>query len=156
MAFISADCLVCERVLQETDSVFTIIRVVNLFTLTPFPGIPIESLPASLCFFANVQFSSDDESKHTISLIVIRPSGDENEKPALTDQQIPVGKIPEMPRSVALIARMSVAAKELGIHQIVLKVDGREVARTQFFLALAKSAETPPQDLPDKRSPTVQ
>jgi hypothetical protein len=154
MAFISADCLVCERVLQEADGVFTIIRVVNIFTLTPLPGIPVEALPASLCFFASVRFSSDDESKHTISLKVIRPSGEEKEQPALTDQQIPVGKIPEMPRSVALLARMGVAPKEFGIHQIVLIVDGSEVARAQFVLA--KSSVTLPQDSSDKRSPTVQ
>jgi len=154
MAFMSADCLVCERVLQEADGVSTIIRVVNMFTATPLPGIPIEAIPAPICFFATVRFSSDDESKHTITLTLIRPSGDENERPVLTDQQIPAGKIPEMPRSAILIVRMPVAVKEFGIHQIVLKVDGNEVARTHFVLA--KSPETLPQDATDKRSPTVQ
>ncbi|HEY1902117.1 MAG TPA: hypothetical protein VGG56_06790 [Terracidiphilus sp.] len=153
MAFLSATCLICERVLRETDNAVSVIRLVNIFSFKSIPDLPVDKQAVPIVVFGIVQFSANDDDKHTVVLVIVRPDGEQSEVPLTTDQQIPVGPIIELPRAAHIIAQLGVVPRQVGIHQVVLKVDGIERARTQFVLRQAPDDPTlelsgsPPQVL---------
>jgi len=74
-----AAALMCERVLEEKDQVLSIIRVVDIFYVQPFPrDLPKEAqavapFVAVLCF--KKSFAETSPVKHTVSLVLHGPSG---------------------------------------------------------------------------------
>lgn len=136
MAFLSASCLICERILREADNALSVIRLVGLFSTRPHPQIPIEQQGVPVGALGIVSFSPDDDTKHIISATLIRPSGEETDMGLMADQPIPLGIIPELPRTVHLVMQLGVFPKEFGVHALVIKVDGTEAARSQFVLRL--------------------
>jgi hypothetical protein len=137
MAFLSATCIICERVLRETDNVLSAIRIVNVFTVQPIPDIAIELQATPISILGTIQFSPDDEANHSISLVMIRPDGEESEMPLTSEQVVPPSIFPEMPRAAVLLVQLGVLGKGFGVHKVVLKSDGVEVVRAQFLLKLA-------------------
>ncbi len=135
MAFLSANYWICERALREVDGVFSVIRIVDYFVTRILPEIPIEQQMAQMCCAGVVRFTADDDANHTITMTLVRPNGEETVNPLITDQAVPVSKVPTLPRAVWTVIQLGVSPKQFGQHQIVIKLDGQEVARTEFTLA---------------------
>lgn len=135
MALLSANCVICERALREADGVFSAIRIVDIFFVPNVPGIPLDQQVVPITLLGMIRVSSEDDTEHTIELSLTRPNGEESVVNVVSNQPIPIGRFSGAPRSISIIARMGVLAKQLGMHQIAIKFDNQEVANTQFTLS---------------------
>jgi hypothetical protein len=138
---LSAIILICEKALHEADEVISAIRIADAFYVPPpLPGIPIESHHVMMNLIIMCKFKPDDESKHSLTLLLRRPNGTEKNvdfgKPievSLSEIDI---KVPGSPRGFNFICMpWGVKAICMGVHQVVLSIDGEEVTSTFFTLA---------------------
>lgn len=135
MAVLSANCIICERALKEADNVLSAIRIVDLFYTAISTEIPVEQQAVPMTIIANVRFTSDDTANHTAELNIVRPDGEEKRVTILSDAPVPPGApFEEFPKLLVIFAQLGVSPKQFGLHQVVVVLDGAEVARTQFTL----------------------
>jgi hypothetical protein len=135
---LSVAALVCERILQEGDTVFSAIRIVDLFYVPP--NAPAGS--AKIVYVLVMLKTTVSNAKHRISIVHEPPNGPATEVGSqegyqftsnISDESVPVGF------SVAI--ELSVALQLLGTHNVRVLVDGDEVGRAYF--TFMQRPETP-------------
>lgn len=134
MAVVSAYALVCQQVLNEVDGVPSAIRIVEVFFLPSDPATvepPFPPLP--MCLFINVRFTGDDNDPHSLFFTLVRPDGSSKTIP-IDENRVAASKYKETDKSIMAIGRIGVEPKELGQHNILVHVDGQEVAKAFFTL----------------------
>ncbi len=143
MALLSANCIICERTLRETDSVISAIRVVDVFRTQVSAEIPVERQVVPMNVVAIIRLSSDDDTLHTVELAIIRPDGETTPNTLASNVVAPPGTNPDYPRVLFVIGALGVTPRQFGLHHIVIYLDGAEVARTQFTLEEMPEVPTP-------------
>ena len=138
---ISADLLVCEKILIEGDGVMSMIRLVDIFYVNTIPEIPIERQGSQMSVLGMIRVQIGDLEEHAIELRLMRPSG---ESSAIGDtQKIRMEpKEPNAPGGFNFVAQLGVIAKEMGVHYFVMLFDGTEIARAPFTLVERKQVES--------------
>jgi hypothetical protein len=116
-----------------------VIRIIDVFHVTIRPEIPIEQQAVAMTIFVRaIVLEPSDESQHTVSVTLARPSG----------EVINLGPIFEgafnstvagAPGGFNINLRFSIAPKELGVHYVSVLLDGTEITETAFTLLAATS-----------------
>jgi hypothetical protein len=138
MALISATFVICERALREADGVLSAIRIVDYFVAPPpeiLAEVPLERQAVQMTILGGIRVTRDDDENHEIVLTLVRPNGEESPNVLATGQPIPVGRIPDIPRQVWVVAQIGVTPKQFGPHYFKISLDGAEIARVHFTLA---------------------
>src|SRR5271166_5478687 len=133
MALISANCIICERAIQEKDDVISAFRIIDLFFANPVSSFPIEQQEIPITFVGFIRLTEDDDAEHVVGVRISGPNREPSVIPIGEKKAIP-GKFPGLPRQAALLGQIGVIP-HLGAYELVLLFDGEEVAKTQFILA---------------------
>src|SRR6266478_5219642 len=136
---LSATLLLCEKILNE-DGVFSIIRIGDLYYVPSVPDIPPEKQVVLMNLLIMCTFEADDQCEHLITLRLKRPDGSEKyvelEKPLTVDLGKLPPKFPDVPRKINFIAApWGVKPTHMGVHCLILAVDGQDYTSTFFTLA---------------------
>jgi hypothetical protein len=135
---LTSHILICEHVLNEKDDVFSVIRLVDLFTIRqPLP----EQEKAGVQISALVQLKSQigDNQPHSFRLDLVRPNGETTllmENPSVVIES----KASNAPGGANLIVNIGVLLKQMGTHYFTLMVDGEEACRAPFTLRLDEAS----------------
>jgi hypothetical protein len=140
---ISADLLICEKVLIEGDGVMSAIRLVDIFYVSKAPDIPMERQGAQMSVLGMIKVEIGDLEEHEIEVRLVRPSGESSTigEPQKVRME---PKEPSSPGGFNFVAPLGVIAKEMGVHYFVLMFDGQEVTRALFTLVERKPATFEP------------
>jgi hypothetical protein len=142
---LSAIVILCEKILNE-DNIVSAIRIIDTFFIPPpRDGGPPENA-VLMHMLAVCKFSPDDDSTHLITLRLRRPDGTENDidfgKPFEASLADLKPRIPGVPPAINLMAPVGVKATHMGLHRVILFVDGEEVAAALFTLLPAPEQAT--------------
>jgi hypothetical protein len=135
-----ASAVICERIIEEKDGVFSALRLVDNF------HIP-ENFPenASVKFHVVIQLKAVPVPKESfrITAAIINPAGQRLALPPPPEPfKVPEDADPTVPGGVSLIFQVSVKPHTLGTYFLVIEVDGEEEVRVPFTLR-RKSAVAP-------------
>lgn len=145
MALVNAVAIICEKVLREPDEVTTLVRVVDLFTIPSDPKAVIQ-----LALWIQIKITADDDSKHSLSLEFVRPNGERENTPVITDTVLSPSLTPNLPHRILMAqGNMTVGSLVPGLYAYEVLFDGRVVAKTQFVVIAATPEETPDAQLSD-------
>lgn len=131
-----AAALLCEKVLQEKDSVMSFIRIVDRFPVPePEPGKPPSPVQATLV----VVFKAGDTSgKHYIKIRPQKPSGG-----LLFDQEFPV-LFEGQDRGVAIVAPMTLVLDEEGLYWFDVTFEEKLVTRIPLRVLYQRVGQSSP------------
>lgn len=140
---LTANILVCERLLLEQDGIASAIRVVDIFHVGVPEKLPADSVPM-IQTYAWVQLKSAPgySGKHVVQIRIINTVGESSvivEQPDAAFEAKP--GFEELPRAISLVVQLNLAVKRFGTCYVCVDVDGGEVARTPLTL-LERQAET--------------
>jgi hypothetical protein len=130
---ICINALVCERILHETEHVISLIRIVDLFWISPIPDMPIEKQHARMELFISGKLSPEDDKEHEIEIRMSRPGG------SIVSIGEPYKAIMEtsidgFPRGFNLSAQLNVIPKEMGIYYFEVWFDKEFAAKVPFAI----------------------
>lgn len=131
---LSSYVLLCQRLLQEKDEVFSAIRMIDVLFTDIMTELPIEKQTVPLSFLAGVKGHVGDASKHQIQIDLVRPDGESTKLGEANDISFVSTRYPDSPGGFNIVGEIGVVPKQLGVHFIVLSVDGEEAARAPFTL----------------------
>ncbi len=131
--WISVSGLLCEKVLQEGESVFSAIRLVDIF------NIAHDSPPDPIVQFYGLVILKALPTAETFSvgIAIVAPSGDRRELPAPPGNpfKLPVYENdPTIPAGFSLNLLFNIIASKMGTYFIEVAVDGVAVIRMPFTL----------------------
>lgn len=145
---ISADILVCERVLFEADGVISAIRMVDLFfvpTERP-PNLPEDSLPLVQGFVCAILKAVPGHTEdHIFDIKLTNTLGQVSSllpEPVKSKFGVSPG-FERFPGGVGLNSPLSLWVKRMGTCYVSLFVDGQEVARAPISIAQKQGVVTP-------------
>jgi len=144
-----AQMLTCEKALIEKDGALSCIRLAEIFSIQPEPPLGLSLSDGVIRFMAvaMARFSEIDSNEHVAKIVLERPSG-QLDSPGPQTFFFPAPVV-EIPGGINMIAEISVAAKEFGLHQLHLEIDGARVARCLFTLQKGpEGVPLPGQSLP--------
>jgi len=129
---ICISALVCERVLHEAEHVVSLIRIVDIFWITPIASLPIEKQHVQMELFISGKVGPDDNKEHEIAIRILRPSGEivnvgETYKATMEASD-------GFPRGFTLTAQVKVIPKEIGLHYFEISFDKEFATRIPFAL----------------------
>ena len=135
----SVNLILCETVIQGSDGVLTPVRIVDQFSYTPIPEVPVESQAVSISVLAMVKTNptpSEQASKFQFKLL--RPNGEES---ALTEPQMIE---PDLPPKLEddiqplggfnIMLNIGVKPAYQGVYVLKFMMDDEEISRAQFIL----------------------
>ena len=133
LELISVSGLLCEKVLQEGESVFSAIRIVDIF------NVAHDSPPNSIVQFYGLvilkAFPTADI--FNVSVAIVAPSGERRElpEPPGSPFKLPVYENdPSVPAGFSLVLQFNIVASKMGTYFIEVAVDGVAVTRMPFTL----------------------
>ncbi len=130
----------CERVLQETDGVHTLVRVVDSYRLDPLQGValPPEAKPAFETYLYVAVKSGDFVGSVTVTVKLRRPSGSYPAKDILqTPMELMGGQ-----HGATLVAKIAFGVEEVGLHWADIELDGKLVTRVPLYVEM-RSTQPP-------------
>jgi len=131
-----ASVTICQRILQETDAVFSLIRVVDIFYVDLIEGIPPEKQTISASFLASIKFPVGSfPSLETVRISLVLPDDNTTLLGTVGTPEIIPDKGIAAPLGFSVIGQVQVAANVLGTYYVVLSFEEEEVARAPFTLA---------------------
>jgi hypothetical protein len=135
MSLISAHVIIAQHVLIERDNVPSIIRMIDLFSITPdIPRLPDGTLPLiQMQLFINVRFSGDDDDEHDVGFTLRRPDGSETHRD-VTKMAAAKSPYPEGDRGLNMAVPLGVNPTHFGKHEVFVTVDGEKVSGTPFLI----------------------
>jgi hypothetical protein len=138
---LSARVLLCEKVLFEFDNVISVIRLVDLFFVPPDPS----DFAVLMQVLVMCSFEHDDESDHVIHLSLKRPDGSEKTIEFPNGMEFSFEgqptQYPGVPKGYSFAASWGVKATHMGLHEIIMTIDGDRVASTFFSLTPTPQAQ---------------
>jgi hypothetical protein len=127
MAVISGCVILCDRVMREDDGVISLIRLVDLFILNPFPAdVPPERFPVQIHALVAARFTADDTDSHTCEVALMRADNSRTQLYKSPEPFTLEENINRAPRGFNLNLTADIPATQLGTHFIVLEIDGQE------------------------------
>ncbi len=146
MALMSANCIICERAIQEKDDVLSAFRMVDLFYARSHPGLPLEQQAIPVTIVGIVRITADDVAPHSASIVIRGPDREPKYIPLTDNQVVPTAKkFHGLPKMLAFLGQMGVTP-HLGLYEVSITFDGQEVAKNQFIIV----------EQPAEQSPTIQ
>ena len=136
---ISANILICEKVLKEHDQVFSAIRIIDVFQVQ----VPDAGQASQVNAQAIVSIKTQPEHKHSLKVNLRLIDARGNAK-SLFDKDVevsPVSKYKDAPGGVTMQVRFRLEISLPGIHYLAVDVDGRQVASTPITLLQAPIPE---------------
>lgn len=143
---VSANVLICERVLVETDNVLTAVRMVDVFILPKAPPehaanlkdtdpIPPDVPIVQMWITANVKAIPGYSGSHSLQLKLIDTAGELSD---LGEARVDSFRSlwPDAHPTFGTVVQLRVGAKRLGNCYVCLFVDEKEVARAPFTFTL--------------------
>jgi len=137
---ISASALTCEKILREEDGVISAIRIVDLFTVSINPNIPIEQQPVQMSLLIRVMLAPNDSGDHRLSVKLVRPDGEVAELGTLFAGKIET-QYPGTPIGLTLNAGLQIVPRQEGTHYAIAVLDGDEVVKTGFTLRKTRDGD---------------
>ena len=138
---LSLSGLVCERVLQERDGVFSAIRIVEIFNVPE--GIH-EDATIQFYVLAILRATEATSEEFRIGVTLIRSSGERDRMPDPPNQPYrmpaPIEGAPEAPPGLTIVIQMNVKPKNMGTAFVEIDVDGT-IIRIPFTLRRPPVAE---------------
>jgi hypothetical protein len=148
MALVNALVIICEKVLRETDEVHTLVRVVDLFTIPDDPKAAVQ-----LALWVQIKLTADDEHKHSLSLVLVRPTGEREETVVTKETVLAPSLTPNLPHRILMAqGNMTVGMLVPGLYTYDVLFDGEVVAKTHFVVVVA-TPEEKPDSQPSDSSP---
>ena len=135
---LTANLIICEKVLAEDDGVHSIIRMVDLFRFKPIETKPNEKAQIELTTIAIFRLEPSDDTTHLVELWLVRPSG--LEVRVATLEMKAEGNAHDAPRGFNARGTMPIEPTEAGGHYISLRVDEVEVTKAYFTLEPTRTA----------------
>jgi hypothetical protein len=131
------EALICERVIQETDGVLTIVRLIDQVNLErpPTPLLPLIPAPFQAAVLVVLK-GGKPGAKHSVEVIVHAPSGIATQVAAQT-----VELASRFPRGIAganLILQMKMGLKDDGTYWFEVRLDGKRATATPLRVAFAE------------------
>lgn len=129
--FVALACA-CERVLEEKDNVWTVVRVVDIFYIRSSEqsqNVPDEVEPGISFFLAISLRAVDLLGSHRLSLIMRRP--DDTEDAVVDGKAV---EITESPQNINIKARMVVGTKLPGFYFVDVLWNGEALTTIPFRL----------------------
>lgn len=135
---VSANVLVCERVLHEEDGVISAIRIVDVFNVAdPPPGAPAGVVPGvqTHCLVM-LKAESGHTASHNLELKFLNTLGELKPMGLATDFNFTSKPEFEMatPVGAAINFQLNVAVRNSGTCYVCVFLDGDEIARTPITL----------------------
>lgn len=133
---ISANLLVCERILYEQDKVLSIIRLADMIHVKPAPpGIPPDAMRVPIRMLFMAKFNAPDGTPVKVIFRSITPDGIEKQL-AISDSTLQADSgIPDfIPRGMNITLDIALKPAVFGVYYYAAEIDGEEVARTSFTL----------------------
>ena len=133
LTFISVSGLLCERVLQEGDAVFSAIRIIDIFNLAH------DALPNAVVEFTGLVLlrAMPSEEQFRVGVAIVGSSGERNELPEPPGNpfKLPVyDEDPSVPVGFGLVLQFQIGASKMGTNYIDITVNGLSVVRKPFTL----------------------
>ena len=137
--------LLCERVLQEQDGTLSVIRAVDMITVTPV-GEPIpedaKAVMSPLRLFLLLSFKGGVlGSKHEVTITGYSPSGAMEKFPTATAELATT--VPGVPPGFNIIVQVQAAWQTAGVYWFEVSLDGRRATAVPLRVLHA-----PPEPLP--------
>ena len=135
--FLSANLILCEKVLRETDGIASAIRVVDVIRF----DVPANQDPTKgrvdLSLFAQVKTDPGFSEKLSVQLYLVRPDG--NRQPAGGPYAVNAATaLPDSAGGFSVTGHIAIVTQQTGIHYLVLTVEGTDIAKTAFTLVLRR------------------
>ena len=133
VTFISVSGLLCEKVLQEAESIFSAIRIVDVFQ------IPQDAPPSAVIQFTGLVLlkAMPAEEEFRIGVTLVSSSGERMQLPEPPGNpfRLPVyEQDPSIPVGFSLLLQFNVGTSKMGTNYIEVDVDGLTVTRMPFTL----------------------
>jgi hypothetical protein len=131
--------LICERIITDTDGIHSAIRIGEAFDVPHNPTVAPELRPVPLSILFSAKFPHEDDTEHKAEIKLQRPNGELYEVGEAGPTQLPITP-PGIPKGFAFKTRFGVFPMDMGLHHIIIILDGKEVERLPFILR-----ERPPE-----------
>jgi hypothetical protein len=131
--------LICERVLRDEDGLHSAIRIADLFTVVPKANVSPKDRPIVLSILFTAKYDPSDEDTHTAVVQLERPDG----KILDIGESGPTKILlyaPDVPKAIHIAGRFGIVPELMGLHYIVIVLDGRQVERVPFMLREAETS----------------
>ncbi len=126
---IAGKIIICERILREDDGVLSVIRMYDLYRLSPFDSTtPPEKRQIPIKALAMVRFAADDTEEHTLEIGLISPG-----QPEASFYKLPekIKSVPNANIPFGMDINMSGdLLPTTGTHFLIMRVDDQEFCRT--------------------------
>lgn len=138
-----AIAVLCERVMEEKDGVFSFIRIVDRIAITPGSGAPLVMPPVTIDVVAVIAFRAGRaRGRHTVALRPETPSG-----VRLQEVGFPV-LFEDDERSAQIVMNLSFPAEQEGLYWFDVLLNGRRATRISLRLvyqavSLGATGQTP-------------
>ena len=136
--FLSANLIVCEKILRETDGIFSVIRAVDVVQFV----VPADKDPQKgridLSIFAQVKTAPDYMAEHSVRLYLVRPDG--QRQIASDVQKVTTTGIPGTAGGFSVSGNIAIITQQTGVHFIVLTVEELDIAQAAFTLVLRRES----------------
>lgn len=140
-SLISAQLILCEKVLVEKDNVHSVVRKVDLFYVSALPSGQDDQVLAKMSVLASARFQNMDNSEYNLSFGVLYPNGQRASLPSQTVKLKDLDlKFKDLPKGVDVTLELAVPVNQIGMHWMQFLVDDEEVARTWFWI-LSRDSE---------------
>lgn len=144
-----AAAIACEQVLVSEDKVPSLIRLVDILSLDPIPGLPKGAIAAvRLTLFVALR-SLEITGDHNVHLVLHTPSGKpRNLPPAVAHFRSPDAK--EESVGANLILKLDLPVEEFGRYWFDIQWEGETLTRIPVKLVLKGEPVSQPSPLPAK------
>jgi hypothetical protein len=145
-SFISINVILCETLLLDQENVYSAIRIKDVYYFERQPGVAPEHLPPiPMKILVIGKTPPEDESKHSVQLGLIAPDGrrsfmgDPLEavlQARLNDESLLAegSKASDIAGGFTIVARINIVPTQVGLHYVVVFLDGQPVARCPFTI----------------------
>lgn len=144
-SLISVNVILCEKVLQEEDHVYSAIRIVDVFYFRRNPLAPAEMPLIPMNVLVMGKSEPEDNIEHSVQLILMRP--DEQPTPVggplkavfesktKAEHLLANGSLAsDVVGGFSIRADISVVPRQVGRHQFIVYLDDEVVAKVPFTI----------------------
>lgn len=135
---ISATAFICERILQEADTVVSAIRIVDVFYV---PELPPDAPPGALPFVQaygvfTIRTLPGHYGEHLLKFRLLNTQGEWSDlgPPIKTEIKARLDFAQSVPGGASAFVQLNIAARNLGTCYVCCYLDDEEMVRVPFTL----------------------
>jgi hypothetical protein len=131
---ISINAFICEKILVEQDQVMSAIRMVEVFSVSINPDLPLDKQGTLMMVYIAGRVPAEDNSEHQLDIVLVRPNGETKPIGDPIRSVFPPSGQPGFQKGFNIGLQLGVAPTQMGVHHFSIKFDGEEVRRIPFIL----------------------